>query len=155
MPNPKATFDKLSIELFQKFARFEYALKAAGFHCREGDAEPDWRNFARSVGKTLEEPNSEDLQEAIQYILRKPPKKQVIRDGTIQWDEGDPGHMSKPELVLLYVRRVRNNLFHGGKFHGHWFPPDRDHNLLRHSLTIVEACLEASVPVREAYERWD
>ena len=143
------------MELFRKFARFEYALKAAGFHHGDGDAEANWPKFARSVSKTLEEPKSPKLEEAIQYILKTPPKKQAIRNGTIQWEDGDPGKIPRPELILFYVGRVRNNLFHGGKYHGQWFPPDRDCDLLRHSLTVLDACLEASGPVQEAFRDWD
>ena len=39
----------LAGELFTMFARFEYALKAAGFHKGDGAAEPNWRSFAESV----------------------------------------------------------------------------------------------------------
>jgi hypothetical protein len=34
--------DQLAIETFRTFARFEYSLKAAGFHNANGDAKPDW-----------------------------------------------------------------------------------------------------------------
>lgn len=48
------------------------------------------------------------------------------------------------DRVLLYVRRVRNNLFRGGKVNGGWFEPERGELLLRHSLTILRACIAAS-----------
>lgn len=152
MPDLEAQFNDLSVEVFRVFARFEYALKAAGFHDGEGEAKPNWERYACSIGSTLEKPDTKELQEAIQYILKHPPKKQVIRNGVIDWDEVEPDHGSQTDLILLYVRRVRNNLFHGGKFHGHWFEPVRDYDLLRHSLTILKACLAASDPVREAYD---
>ena len=44
--------------------------------------------------------------------------------------------------LLLMVRTVRNNLFHGGKFP--LIPvsePSRDSTLLHHSITILAACL--------------
>jgi hypothetical protein len=97
---------ELAKELFKIFARFEYALKEAGFHTGEGDASPHWRNFALSVDESLEE--------------------QAI-----------------PELA--------SNLFHGGKFNGHWFDPDRSENLMKSSLVILNAALAASDPVRQAY----
>src|SRR3546814_18633912 len=49
----------------------------------------------------------------------------------------------RSDFVLTYVRRVRNNLFHGGKFNGRWFEPQRSEQLLKHSLTILRACLAA------------
>jgi len=57
------------------------------------------------------------------------------------------------DLVLQYVRRVRNNLFHGGKFNGRWFEPERSAELLIHCLTILNACLEVSPEVGEAYRQ--
>ncbi len=152
MTDLEAQFNNLSVQVFRKFARFEYALKAAGFHYGEGKAKPNWEKYACSIGSTLEKSDTKELQEAIQYILKHPPKKQVIRNDVIDWDEVEPDHNSQTDLILLYIRRVRNNLFHGGKFHGHWFEPVRDYDLLRHSLTILEACLAASYLVREAYD---
>jgi hypothetical protein len=77
--------------------------------------------------------------------------KQVIRNNMIHWEQGEPGNIPRANLILLHVCRVRNNLFHGGKFYDHWFPPIRDINLLKHSLTILCACLAVSEPVRDAY----
>lgn len=147
--NPE--LERLAVRLFKEFARFEYALKAANFHNGDGDAEPNWRNFALSVEDALTHPQSDALREAIKYMLTHPPKKQVIRAGALDWDTVVPNANSRADLVLLYVRRVRNNLFHGGKFSGRWFDPERSEELLRHSLVILEACLAASPQVREAY----
>ena len=46
--------DQLAVELFKKFARIEYSLKAAGFHRGEGPAWPNWDTFASSVRGVLE-----------------------------------------------------------------------------------------------------
>ncbi|MBP6003683.1 MAG: hypothetical protein KA746_09645 [Pyrinomonadaceae bacterium] len=142
--------DNLAKELFQKFSRFEYALKAAGFHTGEGEAKADWRNFALSIEKDLANPEG-NLKAAIEYILTQPPRKQVIRNGLLEWDPSAPTTNSQADLILLYIRRIRNNLFHGGKFNGHWFDPPRSAELLRSSLTVLDACLEASTDVRVAF----
>ena len=47
MVNSEAEFEQLSIELFRMFARFEYALKAAGFHNCDGKADANWKSFAK------------------------------------------------------------------------------------------------------------
>ena len=147
--------DRLAHQLFLTFARFEYALKAAGFYERrhDDDARPDWTEFARSVSGVLNNPPDPGLQAAIKYIVEHPPQKQIIRDGTLNWREGlpptQPGNQA--DLVIMLVRRVRNNLFHGGKFSGQWFNPARSKLLLKHSLTILLGCLEASPEVRGAY----
>lgn len=100
-----------------------------------------FRDFDRDA---LTRPAAESVANAIDYILGYPPKKQVIRDGALEWDDATPNASSSSDLILLYVRRVRNNLFHGGKFNGRWFDPERSEELLRHSLTILDACRTAS-----------
>jgi len=144
--------NQLATDMFRTFARFEYALKATGFHNGDGDAKPDWRSFAESVPAIFDNPADATLKEAVEYILKHPPKKQIIRDGNLMWSEATPGTNPQSNLVLQYVKRVRNTLFHGGKFNDHWFEPERSELLLRHSLTILNACLDASQDVREAYE---
>jgi hypothetical protein len=57
----------------------------------------------------------------------------------------------KPLLCWLtdMVCTVRNNLFHGGKFpFARIKDPARDPDLLKHSLTILEACLELNPKVK-------
>lgn len=146
------TLDELAITLFRTFARFEYSLKASGFHYGDGNAEPNWRSFAESISEIFEELADEEVGAAVDYMLKYPPKKQVIEDGFLTWDDSQPDTNLKADLVLLYVRRVRNNLLHGGKFNDRWFEPERSEHLLRHSLTILGACLDASPNVREAHD---
>jgi len=141
--------DKLANGLFQKFARIEYALKAAGFNYGEGEAKPNWDKFASSVSGVLDKDPA--IAAAINYMNEKPPKKQVIRNKLLEWEEVTP-NVNKTHEILLCVRRVRNNLFHGGKFNGHWFAPERSKELLLHSLNILDACLRASPCLKEAFE---
>tara|TARA_R110002124_G_scaffold86074_1_gene222852 strand:+ start:676 stop:1134 length:459 start_codon:yes stop_codon:yes gene_type:complete len=143
--------DDLAFEFFKEFARAEYALKASGFHKGEGNAEANWPDFAEQVEPLIQNPSSEALEDAINFILQTPPKKQVIQEGVIQWSESPPNHPVKAENLLIYVRRVRNNLFHGGKFNGHWFAPERSEALLRHCLVILRACIDFVDSAREAY----
>lgn len=143
--------DKLAFEFFKTFARFECSLKAGGFHNGEGDAEPNWSKFAKSVSGTIENPTDDKLRNAIQYISENPPKKQVIKNGLLDWAPFNPNTNLKSDKILQYIRRVRNNLFHGGKFNGHWFAPERSEFLIRHSLVILNACLKTSQKVWEAY----
>lgn len=48
--------DRLAGKMVQTFSRFEYALKAAGFHTGEGDANSNWRDFALSVPDIFDNP---------------------------------------------------------------------------------------------------
>lgn len=149
----EAELDQLSIEMFKTFARFEYALKAAGFHKGDGKADPDWQAFALSIDSALVNPQTPELKAAIDYITQQPPMKQVIKDGLLEWDSSIPTNAkSQGDLILLYVRRVRNNLFHGGKFNGHWFAPQRSKELLQNSLTILQVCLNESPQVKNAFD---
>jgi len=143
--------EHLAIDMFHTFARFEYSLKAAGFHNGDGPAEANWRKFAEQAAALFDDPQGEALNEAITYILNHPPKKQVVANALIDWSEAAPQTNLRSDLVLIYVRRVRNNLFHGGKFNGRWFEPQRSEELLRHSLTILRACLAASEDVGRAF----
>ena len=147
------TLDCVATTFFRTFARFEYALKATGFHRGEGRTTPNWRKFAESesVRNILGNPADNGLKAAIEYILAHPPKEQVVRDGILTWNESPPQTNLQSDLILMYVRRVRNNLFHGGKFNGRWFEPERSKELLMHSLTILERCRAASHEVDDAY----
>lgn len=148
----KDEIDALSLDVFRTFARCEYALKAVGFRYAErNQVKADWREFARALGDVFEHPADPELLAAVGYLLQQPPRKQVIRDGQLAWDNTPPDSISHADLVLAYVRRVRNNLFHGGKFNGHWFEPQRSWELLTHSLCILRRAVEAQPDVREAY----
>ena len=141
--------NQLAVKLFRKFARIEYALKATGFHRGEGIAKPNWDKFASSVSGVLE--NDPAIAAAIEYMSKRPPKKQVIRNQLLEWENPTP-NTNKTQEVIKCVQRVRNNLFHGGKFNNHWFAPERSEKLLSHSLSILEACLRASPDLKKAFD---
>lgn len=143
--------DALSMDLFRTFARCEYALKAAGFYVGRNDVKADWRTFANSIGNALDDALDPALSTSIDYIRNHPPRKQVIRDERLDWDDTAPEAASNADLLLAYVRRVRNNLFHGGKFNGQWFEPERSTHLLTHSLCILQQVIEMNPRVRDAY----
>src|SRR3546814_279769 len=113
--------NRLAGEVFTNFARFEYALKAAGFHKGDGAAEPNWRSFAESVSGLFDNLSDPDLSAAVQYILDHPPKKQIIDQGQLDWAVAAPNTNLRSDFVLTDVRRGRNNLFDGGKVNGRWF----------------------------------
>jgi hypothetical protein len=114
--------DQLAFRFFKMFARFEYALKAAGFHRGDGEAKPNWDDFAKIVNDIFDNTQNKLLKESITYMLHTPPKIQYLRNGLLEWQDrpvkGDTAHK-----LLLYIRRVRNNLFHGGKFTDSGLPP--------------------------------
>lgn len=152
-PYHNSSLDNLAVRLFREFARFEYALKAAGYLVnRDGDAKPNWTAFAITVEHAIDGPVPGEFREAIDYLLTNPPKKQVARNGVLQWEEPGEATNSISDQVLLHVRRVRNNLFDGGKFNGKWFEPERSEELIRYSLAVLKSALAKADDVRSAYD---
>ncbi|MDR3370394.1 hypothetical protein [Rhodoferax sp.] len=148
-----SNLDELAFEFFREFSRCEYCLKVVGLReANRKDPTADWGAFANGVRAVLETPGSTELKVAIRYFVEHPPKKQIAgSDGLLDWKDVLPDHKHQAELILRLVCRVRNNLFHGGKFNGHWFEPQRSDDLLRHALVILAACISNHEAVQEAY----
>jgi hypothetical protein len=137
--------ERLLLNFFCAFSRFECALKRAGF--AKGDehrVDPDWGCF----GKTLLAHSSEELAPVFkfgQYLIEKPPQKQTLTKGRLGWTDTADGSVSEIERLLLSVRRVRNNLFHGGKYPEPVGPvPDaaRNTELLHCCIDVLAAVLD-------------
>ena len=147
--------DKLAFEFFREFARCEYCLKAIGFRKKgpDGrDAKADWTGkFAEEIQSAIEGSTSPEVQAAVAYFLKYPPKKQVIKKDNLDWAKTLPDHKNNTELVLLLVCRVRNNLFHGGKFNARWFAPEQSEELISHGLVVLKACIKSHPEMNEAY----
>jgi len=134
---------ELAVRFLAVFARFEYALKVSGFATGSGSkAEADWDNYARQIAGTLDL-NYSAVSQAAEYILANPPKKQVLEHGSVVFRVRPCGSAgaTDAERLLCYVRRVRNNLFHGGKFGPAGEVPDRDRRLVEHALVVLAMCL--------------
>jgi hypothetical protein len=144
----------LLLEFFLTFARFEFALKAAGFVA--GDlkgARPDWVAFGQSLDLDTARLDT-NCTAAVEYFSVHPPWRQVVTANGLAWDSTVGfAAVERMEQVLELVRRVRNNLFHGGKFSDEVHSgPGRNELLLRHSLAILHRCLELSSSVAAAYD---
>jgi len=118
----------LALCMFITISRLEYALKASDFYCgNHRRVEPDWERFARTLEPVVDDeyrPNS--VINSFKYILENPPKKQIIKGEKLDWIHAEPAAVNEVDKILKYVRRVRNNLFHGGKFfHGGFDDPER------------------------------
>jgi hypothetical protein len=129
------------------FSRFEYALKATGFFVGDEDrVDPDWCSFAKHL-PILRDCKAKDVQKAIAYFDSDPPRKQVYKDGVLDWRRTETPNRDNDELLVL-VRRVRNNLFHGGKVP---FKRKRDAELLRSAEAILIAALSFDDGLREKF----
>ena len=147
-----AELHDLAFKFFKVFSRFEYALKAAGFHKGEGPAEANWDMFAAAIEPQLGHVTSRSVNGAIAFLLAEPPKKQFIGATGLEWKVVPASQGSPAKDLFAYIRRVRNNLFHGGKFNGHWFAPERSEQLLNACITVMQWSVENNPRVREAYE---
>jgi hypothetical protein len=150
------TDEELVLRFISVFSRFEYALKRDGWLQRVNAAKPNWDGLARHLeghfDKTAEgNDHAQGLREAADYILNQPPQEQVVDSGHLEWRDK---RNRRPDLesLLLYVRRMRNNLFHGGKSqNGSPMEVDRNARLLGYGLTVLEECLHISKKHRHSF----
>ncbi len=147
---PEYELDHLAFDFFKLFSRFEYALKASGYYKNEKTAKPNWERFAEDTNHIFDTMRDSDLKNAVDFLLTYPPQKQFIIDGKVKYQEEKIEGTTAKKLIT-YIKRVRNNLFHGGKFNGEWFDPERSKPLITNSIVVLEACLEKSEKVRDAY----
>lgn len=146
---------ELLLEFLRAFSRFEFALKATGF--AQGDergVEPAWDRFARAISPRVEATQDPEFIAAVEYLVAQPPKKQILDGGRLSWRNVPPdAGLSRAEKALLMVRRVRNNLFHGGKYlSDETADTTRDRRLVESSLTVLRECVRIVPEVQDAYE---
>ncbi|KON61825.1 hypothetical protein BBL94_03460 [Vibrio parahaemolyticus] len=99
----------------------------------------------------LDEP---DLLAATNYILTSPPRKQVLENESLKFvpQQIDTNQKSTQQLILM-VRTVRNNLFHGGKYcpNGE-MEEGRNECLVKSSLIVLKACTSLHEQVSISFE---
>ena len=105
-------------DFFAAFAAAEFDLKRMGYIRRGAEvAQADWDGFASDIHQRFRIDRPPQIARAWRDLTGNPPRKQVVIDGRLGWRPTDrPRGVSDAEWGLLLVRRVRNNLFHGGKF---------------------------------------
>ena len=82
-----------------------------------------------------------------QYLQQHPPRKQVLQNGVLHWVARPGTSGSAIGDVLLSVRTVRNNVFHGGKFpEGPVAEPLRDQALIRDCVAVLKGLLKLPLP---------
>ena len=152
---------ELVLEFFLAFSCFEFALKNAGFaqprvrkNGKLPSVDPGWDLFGASVRAAFHRNRNPDLNRACEYMLDNPPLEQVLIETGLAWETNNPCEsVSEVECLLRLVRRVRNNLFHGGKFSSEAFEDtSRQEMLLKSCLVILTECLEVAPQVRTVYQ---
>ncbi|MBN3851252.1 hypothetical protein G3N58_31185 [Paraburkholderia sp. Ac-20342] len=149
---------EIAISFWAKFARAEFSLKATRFAAGNegGSAYPAWDKFGSEVAAALDPWADPELAKAVKYLLDRPPRKQIVRGERACFEDiaSAAGRRTEIESALVLMRRVRNNLFHGGKYFDH-DDANRDLNLMKASMTVLEACVNQIGDVRLAYETGD
>ncbi len=133
-------------KLFACFSRFEFALKECGYIKADGygGAEPDWDKFSKLDGlpAVLQQLRAKGTAAE---LLQHPPKRQVV-DG-VHWKWADAPPIVDAATFVRAVKRVRNNLFHGGKAGA----DPRDDQLCEDAVSCLVALLELDLDVRWAF----
>jgi hypothetical protein len=127
-----------SIEFFALFSRLEFALLASGY--AGGDVGENawvlWERVANDVHKSFLADVKVDEDVAI--LFREPARTLVrITAGGCEFKD-----VPAPETtaeILLQVRTIRNNLFHGSKV----YFTDRDRCLIRAGIHVIRHLLNA------------
>jgi len=149
---------ELVFDFFSFFARFEYALKNAGFLAGDmSEAKADWDKFENSIFGRFANISSADFQQAITYLETQPPQKQCVLNGQLDWKESKRGQGESIEkFITRLIRCTRNNLFHGGKSsNGPVAETARDQELLRWSLVILRECLTLNSQLESKFNKVD
>lgn len=128
-----------AIRFFIKFSKFECALKYDGYlKTPNGKAEANWHTFAAATGLSLQTlVENPHIGESVQYLIASPPKIQYAENGRLLWREvRQPDHVND---LIDCIKRVRNNLFHGGKYNCSEFDhPERSRVLIHACVAIMD-----------------
>lgn len=137
--------------LIATFMRFEFALKEAGFCPQDGNALVEWGRVTKELGSTFYE-NVKQSGRA-ETLMSNPPKKQVSRERRLGWEDQDaPANVHE---LFEAVRRVRNNLLHGGKSgdtESGLSPASRKKALVSEAQWAVEQALHQMGKVKNYFE---
>jgi len=154
--------ERLLVEFFRKFARLEYALKRAGFlEDHQDRVRVDWNGFADSIRPQFERvlQSDESLKASVEFIESEPPRKLVRSSGPhespVCWRVAPASQGDRLRDLLVYIRRIRNNLFHGEKpriIVGGIDRDNRDGDLLRNGLVVLEALITLDSRIQEFVE---
>ena len=137
-------------QLFRVMMRLEFALKEIGYcrPTRNQSAAVDWDRFTNErLGAAFF--NAIAASGKAKILIDTPPKRQSVDNhGHLRWEQ--TGAVSNIQELIGSLRRVRNNLFHGGKSGD----PDRDRNdaLVSNALSVVNEILKHDRELRMIFE---
>ncbi|MBL4829424.1 MAG: hypothetical protein JKY55_06015 [Aliivibrio sp.] len=142
----------LVYEFLVVFLRLEYAAKMNEFvvPLAEGEQERKLTVLWEDVSDQIEENwtvalrEDDELKNAADYYDTYPPEKQILTTDGIEFKNTEIQNVASSLKLLLAVRRVRNNLFHGGKA-SKSENVERSSALLRNGITIILGAVQCNV----------
>lgn len=151
--------DRLLLTFFKTYSRFEYALKVGGYGKgkEQEEVRADWPKYLKDISDKFDKNANKDLLDASNYLWEKSPKRLIRSSNDVDWEP--PKEKDKSiELLSDMIRCVRNNLFHGVKYHRKYdteTPLDSNRNklLLQSCLVILDELRRLSPDkVQKAFE---
>lgn len=127
----------LAFDFFYWFSRFEFALKENGYlksRTVGAKAEAGWNAFVDELHAQY------TVSIEASALLAEPPEQQVVLlNNVLCWKAvGLDKCESELAKVVLLLKTVRNNLFHGGKHGGAgWDDPSRTIFLLSSGIAVL------------------
>ncbi|MDI9222149.1 hypothetical protein QMZ30_14685 [Pantoea sp. EA-12] len=140
---------QLVAEFFAVFSRVEHALKMSGYLQEREPATVDWHRFASEMVGQLSSVRSIKLKTSIVFLTDFPPKKQLRN---FEWQDSPFPEIcsDRDSKAIIASTRVRNNLFHGGKYN--ITDPARDTELIVSALNVLRGCLYVREDIKTNYE---
>ena len=136
--------------LFKIMMRLEFSLKEIGYSraANSNSVEVDWDRFSNiSLGRLFFEKIKESGK--AKNLIQYPPKLQsIVEKDRLDWVE--KGEVSNIQELIGALRRVRNNLFHGGKSGD--VDSDRNKYLVSEALLVVDYILQNDENLRNIFE---
>lgn len=141
---------KDAVPFFQVMMRLEYSLKAIGYVAGRGTRLVVlWDDY---VSSRLKNSFFEDVKRMgiAKTLIEFPPSRQILNcDKKLDFETRLPPLKNAIELFQA-VRRLRNNLFHGGKSGD----PDhrRNDTLISEAVTVIDKLLDCDDELRREFE---
>ncbi|WP_075343150.1 hypothetical protein [Tenacibaculum agarivorans] len=156
-------------QFFLVFSRFEYALKKTDDFLieRHGAASANWDAYADSINEDFCNLINQELdgfgfnhekivklKEAVDFFVMEPPRKQEVEGGVLVYRDRVREDDSLTRKICVYIRRVRNNVMHGGKYIGSNAIGSRNYKLLDLSLYLMDCFLELNDEVKHNFHEY-
>jgi hypothetical protein len=146
----------LAIEFMAVFSRFEHALKSTNYAIgSENRVDAAWDRFANDIDARFNDIQDDHLTQCVDFLMTEPPRKQVLDGNRTRFQDQtvDPNQKTTQQL-LRFVRTVRNNLFHGGKYlpNGE-VEVGRNQKLVESALYVLQICVGIDQQVLSSFEQ--